>query len=98
MEHKKPVRLDDSELELISGGTDLQVAPIGMITIKTCDTFECLWCHGGKTSGQSGHFCEAQGGESYPDSWFDYTCDWCEHWNTCPNANRTAAASPAAWK
>ena len=97
MDHKKAVKLEDSELEMVTGGTGLQAAPIGVITVTTCDNFLCCWCRGGKKAGQSGHYCEAQGGEAFPDSWFDYTCKWCDHMYTCPNANRTAAASPNAW-
>lgn len=80
--------LSDSDLEQVSGGMGLTVAIVGDDIINTCDQFECLWCHHGKIPGQSGHYCEAQGGERFEGSWFDYTCYWCEHQNTCTITGR----------
>lgn len=41
MEQKRPVRLDNSQLDLVTGGTDIQADPVGLITIRTCEKI-CL--------------------------------------------------------
>ena len=73
---EKKYELNDDALDAVSGGT-------GSSTINTCSNFMCVWCGCGKAAGSTGHYCEAQGGSKDPASWFDYTCEWCEHLNTC---------------
>ena len=79
MDDKKMTALNDDALDRVAGGTGSQ--------ITTCDSFMCVWCGGGKSAGQTGHYCPAQGGKDDPSSWFDYTCQWCEHLYTCSKAN-----------
>ena len=76
MEDKKMMELNDDELGKVSGGT-------GCSTVNTCSNFMCVWCGCGKEAGKTGHYCESQGGPKDPASWFDYTCEWCEHLSSC---------------
>ena len=89
---RKPIpqnaELNDDDLEMVSGGTELQVPMVGTKR-TTCDNFICCWCRLGKEPGKTGHYCEPQGGLYYPEaSWFDYICHWCDKLHTCPYANR----------
>ena len=90
MTENNVVRLDDSNLEQVTGGAELKVSIVGQ-PIETCDDFICLWCGCSKEPGKSGHHCEPQGGLTYPDiSWFDYICHWCAKESACPKAHRPA--------
>ena len=91
----RAVELSDDHLEQVAGGEGLKVPTVGDKIIETCENFTCVWCGCGKTPGKSGHHCEPQGGEAFPDiSWFDFTCSNCAKESTCSLAHRRAGVCP----
>ena len=84
---KKFSRLDESELELVTGGVSAE--SVGVIHLTTCENFLCTFCmqHQAR-SGEASHICQPNGYDV-----IENICDMCEY-DRIKTCSRTRAASP----
>ena len=97
MDEMMKMELDDDQLDQVAGGTEIQASVTGRKYKTTCDDFVCKHCGSRPDSVHpSGHYCEAFGGESNFDAWYDYVCDNCVRLPNCQNYTGLGAPTPPA--